>query len=944
MSRPKITTAQILERHHRLDGATDMMVELTLADGAQHWLGVRESDDKLTGSWEIEVKAKPTKGMVFRPEPRLERKFVSVAKRRTLKAGIADLVEQQPALLQDSKGAGSTAYWGLSIDDRKQRERQFRLEREWRVHELTTWPDGRFLARLSCARHPHLSMAKCQLVLESLWGDGRVSAIGDFGSKRIEEADVTELLGALTTSWRRYKLGEFLAEVDNGFSEEREAKAAFERSARSRPGGTYQDFGVANAVRGSGMDRDTSIDLVETYEGHKAKAFLLSTSRGWYCMEVAYRGLSGGPMARFVDVWTGDTAYDTPVATARAILARTEKAGFSEEEARAQLRQLVVADIEWRWHSECVSGQWLVTAVADLPDGRLAVRGACVFPAAELLPLSAPRPVWRVVVTGMTPEERFEKPHATIIDLATGKPIPVIDEPDVERLRAAVAQLDGKAKQLIGETVLRRSRGFTDHAAADQAWADLVAGATVREIDGDVDPVPPTVTRLQLDLAYQARHEQVDAEMEGEQRAEALANLARARKPVWAERFSQVLEEEFPDRQAAAPAEPPAVEEGFDESYVDADVEQPIGTDRVVSLGEGWPTDVVLDCTVNLDLDGHPDPASWYALPLVEAIKQKRLPWPAAPLRQVVNRRRHFDESIDQLACGHELPTTEVWAGLTPRQRARAAEKPLPNKRRCPYCLAQQLAEGDNLAAIYHAEIARLEPFAAAEVDANKRERLNRRIEGLRLLLETLGRPLPPVVDGRIGEVPISLMLAWRSLEVTRHLTVEAWCSRFPDMDAGHLFAALIAAARDPQLTEAGRWQRWGDWARARDHINRQIDTLLGVMRDEIHVDADRHDETRNEKAVDTPTKLEKERARKARWAQKKRAEAKAAMEADGQPAPKRGRPRKYVDDAERQRAHRQRQQERGLKLLRLTVPHDQEEAVRAFIAGLTKSEGRGEG
>lgn len=564
MARIKIATAIILERHRRLDGAEDMLVELALADGTACWVAIRETGDKLTGSWDVEARGlKPVKGvsLLHPPQPQTERRLVSVPKRRTLKAGIADLVEQVPALLHASKSLGSSAYWTLGADDRRERERRFRSEREWRVHELTIWPDGRFLARLSCGRHPQLSTGKCQVVVESVWGDGRVSTQGDWGSKRIDGIESSEMLAALADRLRRYKLPELLVDVDNGFAEEREAKAAFERISRSRPDGRHQDFGVPNAVRGVGQDRETAIEVVEAFEGHRSKAFLLNTGCGWYCMEVSTRGLGTGPMARFVDVWTGDTAFDTPVATARAILARTDKNGFAEEQVRAQLRQLVLADIEWRWHSESVSsgGTWLITAVAELSGGRLAVRGACVFPAAELLPISVPRPVWRIVVTGTTEVNQFEPSRPTIIDMVTGKPIPIIDEPDVERLRAAVGMLGGKgaaeARQFIEGAVLRRAKGFTSHAAADEVWDKLIGtGAAVMELDGGVDPVPPSITRLQLDLAHQERKTRIEADLEGEERTETLARLAKARKPEWPARLLEVLAEEFPGHDGGGKA------------------------------------------------------------------------------------------------------------------------------------------------------------------------------------------------------------------------------------------------------------------------------------------------------------------------------------------------------------------------------------------------------
>src|SRR4051812_798553 len=77
MPRPAITAADILEKRRREDGGADLLVQVTLRNGVVHWLAVRQADAMLTATRTVEGHG---------------RHLVTVPARRTLKAGLADLL------------------------------------------------------------------------------------------------------------------------------------------------------------------------------------------------------------------------------------------------------------------------------------------------------------------------------------------------------------------------------------------------------------------------------------------------------------------------------------------------------------------------------------------------------------------------------------------------------------------------------------------------------------------------------------------------------------------------------------------------------------------------------------------------------------------------------------------------------------------------------------
>ena len=146
LPRPAIIAVNILERHRREDRGADLLVQVTLQTGDVHWLVVRKADATLTATRTVEGHG---------------RRLVTVPARRTLKAGLADLLTEWPEILRESKADAINDHWELYRDEFDRRERRSRLEREWRVHELAlvdaedrTRRQTVRLARLSPAQAP----------------------------------------------------------------------------------------------------------------------------------------------------------------------------------------------------------------------------------------------------------------------------------------------------------------------------------------------------------------------------------------------------------------------------------------------------------------------------------------------------------------------------------------------------------------------------------------------------------------------------------------------------------------------------------------------------------------------------------------------------------------------------------------------------------------------
>jgi hypothetical protein len=554
MARISLARATIVDKGSRLDAGVDALVEITLKSGDTKWFAVRITADKLIGTYEEQPAPPPTrkssKAAAFvrtdERKPKPIRRFPSIDSRRTLKAGIADLLEVYPDLLRDARRDAAMDQWALNADDRRIRQRQWRLAREWRVHEHAVWPNGRWIARLSCTKGEHLPMARDQVILERYWTDSDdVTVKGDWSSDRLQ-ARQTEVYSAISEDWRWHKLAWLLVDVENGFSTERDAKAYFDNTLRTFGNEQrliHKTFDVANAVRQPGADREADVRVVETFRGFRGDdGYLLETSRGWFVMKLGGLGFTGVRKARFTRGYY-QTAFDSPVATAR-ILLRSAKDGTDEATARFAWRELVEDDLYSRFSSEAHDAPWVITAIADLPDGRLAMRAACLFAAKAFAPLDAARPVWVILVTGQAKATAMEPAKEVIYALPTGRPIPDFDDTHfVSRFRAAAKGLDGPediaarrvlVSDFLQKTFYRAGSGFTRREVADETWSELMTGGVVTIVDGDVDPMPATITRIQIENDISARRCQLERNIvKGISSAEELTEFDRRIKAGW---------------------------------------------------------------------------------------------------------------------------------------------------------------------------------------------------------------------------------------------------------------------------------------------------------------------------------------------------------------------------------------------------------------------------
>jgi hypothetical protein len=248
MPRP-VTAADILEKRRREGGGADLLVQVTLRNGDVRWLAVRQADATLTATRTVEDDG--------------GRRLVTVPARRTLKAGLADLLAEQPEILRESKADAINDHWELYRDEFDRRERGSRLERQWRVHELAlvdaedrSRRQTVHLARLSCTRASADPLDATQFVLELGPGfDGRLRcrALG-IGQSVDVAVDVERLRAALLRPGAA--LSELLVDLTTGFISEQDAKLAFTARRRFLPDDhCVEDRRTPNAVRGIGTGR-----------------------------------------------------------------------------------------------------------------------------------------------------------------------------------------------------------------------------------------------------------------------------------------------------------------------------------------------------------------------------------------------------------------------------------------------------------------------------------------------------------------------------------------------------------------------------------------------------------------------------------------------------------------------------------------------------------------
>lgn len=247
MPRLIITAADILERRRRENGGADLLVQVTPKNGDVRWLAVRQADTTLTATRTVEGN---------------DRRFVTVPARRTLKAGLADLLTEHPEILRESKADAINDHWELYRDEFDRRERRSRLEREWRVHELAlvdaedrTRRQTVRLVRLSCTRTSADRLDATQFVLELGPGfDGRLRC-GALGSGH--PVDVAVNVERLISGLLRPGAGlaELLVDLTTGFISEHDAKLAFAARRRFLPEHCIEDRRTRNAVRSTSTVR-----------------------------------------------------------------------------------------------------------------------------------------------------------------------------------------------------------------------------------------------------------------------------------------------------------------------------------------------------------------------------------------------------------------------------------------------------------------------------------------------------------------------------------------------------------------------------------------------------------------------------------------------------------------------------------------------------------------
>jgi hypothetical protein len=188
------------------------------------------------------------------------RRFMTVPARRTLKAGLADLLTEQPEILRESKADAINDHWELYRGEFYRRERRSHLEHEWRVHELAlvdaedrTRRQTVRLARLSCTRTSADRVDATQFVLDLGAGfDGRLRC-GALGSGLPVDVavDAERLISALLRPGAG--LSELLVDLTTGFISEQDAKLAFAARRRFLPDDhNVEDRRTRNAVRSTG--------------------------------------------------------------------------------------------------------------------------------------------------------------------------------------------------------------------------------------------------------------------------------------------------------------------------------------------------------------------------------------------------------------------------------------------------------------------------------------------------------------------------------------------------------------------------------------------------------------------------------------------------------------------------------------------------------------------
>ncbi len=496
-----LTDIDVIAKNKRVDGGIDYLINVCFKNGEKSYLPIRVNDDNIMSCYWTNTDHQQSLA------------WVTLAKKRTLKANCKTLLKEHPQVLSEH----SNIIYELNKDDRAARKKIHLSKRKWRIHEVSFFNDGFFVARLSCTKASKDEFIDNQFILYP-------SSYQDDNNNRGSSSNNINLYsshGSLITAFKCNanvikrslnnelywdELGEALSCIEHGYNTEVEAKAGYKyivSTQKTRPLEVTR-FNKRNAVKQHSIDKNIKVEVCDYYKNNHTEAWLIKSTGKYYIAETAQH-VPGAISLKGMSITTAFTSIQD---SACDLISQHRTKGYSEKD-NSKVRQdwvmMIREDFRQRYFIQNLRSTWHITHVASNTDNYFALKAICLPEPNLIIPSAFQAHTYHVLY--LTPDEnkildpsREEKALSFIRENPKQFKLclKALVEPDDSDLNYQVKMTD----------ILRFSHGFASQLEADNVWGNITRNSKTHVINGDICPISKPMREQQI--AQQIKNKRAD--------------------------------------------------------------------------------------------------------------------------------------------------------------------------------------------------------------------------------------------------------------------------------------------------------------------------------------------------------------------------------------------------------------------------------------------------
>ncbi|MFT5852643.1 MAG: hypothetical protein ACI87J_002621 [Colwellia sp.] len=496
MAKLKFSNIEVIFQEKRLDLATDYLLKLTIGESVSY-APMRLSKTHATSFY-------------FENDSNIE-KYFSIERKRTVKANIKALINQQAKIISKS----TSCFFTLNSEDTTNRKRILLAKRKWKIHHVAKWSNGFFIARLSCTRSAEVGHQSTQFILYPALFQSLVNpkpnlsweCYTEHGSLRnSNRINARALVNAMHYESEWPDLSDALSNVEYGYNTEIEAKAGFDYvlSQQESPPHRVTKNNRQNSIKQKSINYSLDIHILDSYNNALEKAWLFRHNKQYFIMRMV-----GNSPNKIMLVGRGvSTVCITPLDSAHVLLSQLYQGEYvnewDKEEAFQHWQEMIVRDVYYRYFSENINATWLVTKIATNNGIVVALLAEC-YPDSKLnIPEQFAPLTHRVIVVD---EDQLKDPSKERNKLFVGR----FDRAKFQRTCQELIEFNFdvfgnkfKEKHKELEDILVYTQGF---ALNDQAthYFEQVSHDSVHKIDGSACPINAQLKSDRFDV-LQSKH------------------------------------------------------------------------------------------------------------------------------------------------------------------------------------------------------------------------------------------------------------------------------------------------------------------------------------------------------------------------------------------------------------------------------------------------------